>query len=209
MPTPPLRAEAVPALPDVPAGLARETPVETFKTGEIVVRRDVHRSGRVWSEQALRVLADTGEALVTACAPGAEARWPTLYAKARTEGDRSVRNEAFDAMATGEWDLAPGAWQDAELLLWKAPDAWFSINAFYTAAGMRNWYVNFEHPTRRAETGFDTFDILPSQAHLPYEGRRHHRVSSPMERERSRRPGGAGRPRLKLLWPHLTGPGRS
>ncbi|MFD9359718.1 hypothetical protein [Streptomyces sp. NPDC060031] len=49
-----------------------------FERGQTVVRRDVHRSGRVWSEQALRVVADTGEALVTACAPGAQARWPAL-----------------------------------------------------------------------------------------------------------------------------------
>ncbi|MFD6249655.1 DUF402 domain-containing protein [Streptomyces roseolus] len=24
---------------------------------------------------------------------------------------------------------------------------------------LRNWYVNFEHPTRRTEAGFDTFDL--------------------------------------------------
>ncbi|MGW6908964.1 DUF402 domain-containing protein [Streptomyces sp. NPDC054940] len=24
---------------------------------------------------------------------------------------------------------------------------------------MRNWYVNFEHPTRRTRDGFDTFDL--------------------------------------------------
>ncbi len=48
---------------------------------------------------------DTGEALVTACAPGAEARRPALYAKARDDGDRSVRTETFDAMATGQWEL--------------------------------------------------------------------------------------------------------
>jgi hypothetical protein len=70
-----------------------------------------------------------------------------------------VRTEAFEAMATGEWELAPGWWQDTELLLWKPPAAWFSINAFYTGAGLRNWYVNFEHPTRRTEYGFDTFDL--------------------------------------------------
>ncbi|MGR8012273.1 DUF402 domain-containing protein [Streptomyces hypolithicus] len=137
--------------------------MKTFTTGETVVRRDVHRSGRVWSEQALRVIADTGEALVTACAPGAEARWPALYAKARAEGDRSVRTEAFDAMATGEWELAPGRWQETELLLWKPPTGWFSVNAFFVPDGtgrrLRNWYVNFEHPTRRTETGFDTFDL--------------------------------------------------
>uniref|UniRef100_A0AAU2AF25 DUF402 domain-containing protein n=1 Tax=Streptomyces sp. NBC_00093 TaxID=2975649 RepID=A0AAU2AF25_9ACTN len=130
-----------------------------FETGQTVVRRDVYRSGRVWSEQALRVVADTGAALVTACAPGAEARWPALYAKARADGDRSVRTEAFEAMAAGEWELADSRWQETELLLWKPPAAWFSINAFYTPAGLRNWYVNFEHPTRRRTDGFDTFDL--------------------------------------------------
>lgn len=130
-----------------------------FMTGQTVVRRDVHRSGRVWSEQALRVVADTGEALVCACAPGAQARWPALYAKARTDGERSVRTEAFDALAAGEWDLEDSRWQETELLLWKPPAAWFSINAFYTPTGLRNWYVNFEHPIRRGTGGFDTFDL--------------------------------------------------
>ncbi len=63
------------------------------------------------------------------------------------------------SMAHIAWALEPGAWQETELLLWKPPAAWFSINAFFTAAGLRNWYVNFEHPTRRTETGFDTLDL--------------------------------------------------
>lgn len=130
----------------------------TFGTGETVVRRDMHR-GRVWSEQALRVIADTPQTPVTACAPGAEARWPTLYARARAEGDRSVRTTAFDAPAAGEWELAPALWQETELLLWKPPAAWFSVNALYTAAGLRNWYVDFEHPGTRTEANFDTFDL--------------------------------------------------
>ncbi|MFF4444259.1 hypothetical protein [Streptomyces sp. NPDC001502] len=58
-----------------------------FETGRTVVRRDVHRSGQVWSEQALRVV------------PGGDGR------------------------------------------------------------RLRNWYVTFEHPTRRTEDGFDTFDL--------------------------------------------------
>ncbi|MYR86285.1 DUF402 domain-containing protein [Streptomyces sp. SID685] len=134
-----------------------------FETGQTVVRRDVHRSGRVWSELALRVVADIGEALVTACAPGAQARWPSLYAQARAEGDRSVRTEAFEAMATGEGELAAGMWQETDLLLWKPPTSWFSINAFFFPDGdgrrLRNWYVNFEHPTRRTDAGFDTLDL--------------------------------------------------
>lgn len=137
----------------------RRNRVRGFETGQTVVRRDVYRSGRVWSEQALRVVSDTGEALVTACVPGAEARWPALYAKARSDGDRSVSTEAFEAIAAGEWELEDRRWQETELLLWKPPTAWFSINAFYTLAGMRNWYVNFEHPTCRRTDGFDTFDL--------------------------------------------------
>ncbi|MEU3174749.1 DUF402 domain-containing protein [Streptomyces sp. NPDC007000] len=137
--------------------------VRGFETGQTVVRRDVHRSGRVWSEQALRVVDDTGEALVTACAPGAQARCPALYAQARAQEDRSVRTEAFDAMATGEWELAGAVWQETDLLLWKPPTSWFSVNAFLVPDGdrrrLRNWYVNFEHPTRRTEAGFDTLDL--------------------------------------------------
>ncbi len=131
----------------------------SFETGQTSVRRDVHRNGRVWSEQALRVIADSGEALLTACPPGAEARWPTLYAKAHADGDRTARMDAFDAMATGVWDLMPAIWQETELLLWKPSAAWFSVNAFYTPAGLRNWYVNFERPTSRTPDGFDTFDL--------------------------------------------------
>lgn len=149
--------------PDRTASDRRGNTVRGFETGQTVVRRDVHRSGRVWSEQALRVVDDTSEALVTACAPGAQARWPALYAQARAQEDRSVRTDAFDAMATGEWELEGAVWQETDLLLWKPPTSWFSVNAFFVPEGdgrrLRNWYVNFEHPTRRTEAGFDTLDL--------------------------------------------------
>ncbi|MFD7018634.1 hypothetical protein [Streptomyces sp. NPDC059928] len=40
-----------------------------------------------------------------------------LYAKARADGERSVRTQAFDVMATEEWELVRGVWQETELLL--------------------------------------------------------------------------------------------
>ena len=138
----------------------------SFETGQTSVRRDVHRNGRVWSEQALRVIVDSGEALLTACPPGAEARWPTLYAKAHADGDRTARMDAFDAMATGVWDLMPAIWQETELLLWKPSAAWFSVNAFYTPAGLWNWYVNFERPTSRTPDGFDRRNVALPQGSL-------------------------------------------
>jgi hypothetical protein len=73
---------------------------------------------------------------------------------------------AFDAMATGVW--AGGVvWQATELLLWRAPAAWFSVDAFCTGGGLWNWYVNFEHPTRRTEAGFDTFGLAVDLAIAP------------------------------------------
>jgi hypothetical protein len=137
--------------------------MRSFDVGETVVRRDIWR-GRVWSEQALRVVEDSGSALVTACCPGAEALWPSLYAQARADGEPSARTEAFDAMAAGRWELAPAVWQDTDLLLWKPPTDWFSINAFFDFDSsdrrqLRNWYINFERPAHRTVGGFDTFDL--------------------------------------------------
>jgi len=135
--------------------------VKRFAVGETVIRRDVYQ-GRVWSEQALRVIADTEKALVTACCPGSGRRWPSLYARASAAGDRSLRNEAFQAMAAGAWDLTPGAWQETVMLIWKPPTQWFSVNAFYDVADhrLRNWYINFEHPIRRSQNGFDSLDLV-------------------------------------------------
>ncbi|WP_257232541.1 DUF402 domain-containing protein [Streptomyces sp. Rer75] len=113
--------------------------------------------------EALRVIADTDTALVTACCPGAEALWPSLYARARSTGEPSVRTEAFEGMAAGEWELASAVWQETALMLWKPPAAWFGVNACYVPDGeghrLWNWYVNFERPTRGTADGFDTFDL--------------------------------------------------
>ncbi|WP_240496646.1 DUF402 domain-containing protein [Streptomyces torulosus] len=70
-----------------------------------------------------------------------------------------MRTEAFDAMASGACELEAAVWQETELLLWKPPAAWFSVNAFYTDGGLRNWDVNFERPIVRTGDGFDTFDL--------------------------------------------------
>ncbi|MFJ9041914.1 hypothetical protein ACIRF8_35860 [Streptomyces sp. NPDC102406] len=50
-----------------------------------------------------------------------------------------MRTEAFDVMATGEWELEAAVWQETDLLLWKPPASWFSVNAFFvfTSGGGR------------------------------------------------------------------------
>ncbi|MFB7634886.1 DUF402 domain-containing protein [Streptomyces sp. NPDC056149] len=106
--------------------------------------------------------------------------WRWLEA-ARTEGrvERRPRarlelsDQAWEVLAQAGGNVAPlhrhlkaaggMVWQEADLLLWKPPRAWFSVNAVYVLAEagrqLRNWYVNFERPARCTDAGFDTFDL--------------------------------------------------
>ncbi|MFJ2895298.1 hypothetical protein ACIO87_10485 [Streptomyces sp. NPDC087218] len=92
-------------------------------TDRTAVRRDVHRSGRVRGERAMGVVGDTDEALVSACAPGAEPWWAALYAKARAGGGRSPHTAAFDVVAAGRREFGTATWQETDLLSWKPPAA--------------------------------------------------------------------------------------
>ncbi|WP_406730138.1 hypothetical protein [Streptomyces sp. NBC_01794] len=106
----------------------------------------------------LRVVDDTDTALVTACAPGAETRWPSLYAKARTDGDRSVRTEAFEAMARGS-GARPGAVAGHRTAAVEAAGGVVQHQRLLHRPRAAELVRDFEHPTRRAEGRFDTFDL--------------------------------------------------
>ncbi|MFD9396947.1 DUF402 domain-containing protein [Streptomyces sp. NPDC060000] len=88
---------------------------------------------------------------------------PEVYARVRA-GELSVsRQDAVRQLADGTWTLTEGEWQETVLLLWKAPGAYFSVNAFYSGDAdhrLLTWYVNFERPSVRRASGFDTFDLL-------------------------------------------------
>jgi hypothetical protein len=136
--------------------------VQEFQPGETAVRRDVFRR-KVWSAQASRVVEDTAEALVLGCRPGAELLAPTTWIEWLLTGDESARLRALPTLADGDWQLGRWSWRDTALLQWVPPDTWFSVNAFFDAAGdgrLTHWYVNFQRPMRRTSIGFDTFDLL-------------------------------------------------
>ncbi|MEY9840647.1 DUF402 domain-containing protein [Streptacidiphilus sp. EB103A] len=136
---------------------------ERFQPGQTVVRRDVFH-GRVWSAHALHVVEDTDQALVTVSRPGAEALASTTYLESRRTGDDTVRKQAIPSLAAGTWMLERWQWESTVLLMWKPPDAWYSINAFFEPGpeqhDLLRWYVNFERPMLRRAVGFDTFDLL-------------------------------------------------
>ncbi|WP_235032585.1 DUF402 domain-containing protein [Actinacidiphila yanglinensis] len=126
-----------------------------------MVRRDVHR-GKVWSAQALRVLQDDQDGLVTACWPGAPSLAATSWVQSMVSGNNAWRGQGVEALAAGNWTLDTWTWQRTGLLMWHQSDLWFSINSFYDAGtGQQQcWYVNFQLPYRRTALGFDTFDLF-------------------------------------------------
>ncbi|WP_405995817.1 DUF402 domain-containing protein [Streptomyces sp. NBC_00986] len=133
-----------------------------FQPGETAVRRDVFRR-KVWSAHALRVVEDTAEALVLGCRPGAESLAPTTWIESLLTGDETARLRALPNLADGNWQLGRWTWRDTTHLQWVPPGRWFSVNAFFDAAGdgrLTRWYVNFQRPMRRTPIGFDTFDLL-------------------------------------------------
>ena len=133
-----------------------------FQPGQTAVRRDVFRR-KVWSAHALRVVEDTVEALILGCRPGAESLAPTTWIESLLTGDETARLRAVANLAAGNWQLGHWTWRDTTHLQWVPPDSWFSVNAFFDAAGdgrLTRWYVNFQHPMRRTPIGFDTFDLL-------------------------------------------------
>ena len=133
-----------------------------FQPGQTAVRRDVFRR-KVWSAHALRVVEDTVEALILGCRPGAESLAPTTWIESLLTGDETARLRALANLAAGNWQLGQWTWRDTTHLQWVPPDSWFSVNAFFDAAGdgrLTRWYVNFQHPMRRTPIGFDTFDLL-------------------------------------------------
>ncbi|MFD1147501.1 DUF402 domain-containing protein [Saccharothrix hoggarensis] len=134
----------------------------TFEPGATAVRRDVLR-GKVWSAHAVRVLADSPDALVACCRPGAECLAPTTWIEWLLTGDDGVRKRALPNLAAGRWRLDRWIWRDTVQLLWNPPGTWFSVHAFYDASDehrLSRWYVNFQRPLRRTALGFDTFDLL-------------------------------------------------
>ncbi|MGW0477259.1 hypothetical protein [Streptomyces coeruleorubidus] len=73
--------------------------MHSFETGQTVVRRDVYRRGRVWSEHALRVVADTSEARLGGC----------LSAGSRDPMARLVRQGPFGIVTDTEHQAVAAA----------------------------------------------------------------------------------------------------
>ncbi|WP_406502175.1 DUF402 domain-containing protein [Streptomyces sp. NBC_01590] len=82
------------------------------------------------------------------------------------------KRRATGCAGLGEGLGSGGGVSDGEPLLWKSPGKWFSIHASHTGDGLRNWYINVEHPTSHADDRFDTVDLTVDLVITPDPGTR-------------------------------------
>jgi hypothetical protein len=125
----------------------------TFRPGETVVRRFLHRDLRLAAVQAARVVADDDRGLLLHVDIGAESMRRTDLAGGPTRHLPVADELALPTM------LAPVRREDYRTLMLLPPGAPHSISWSWRADGtFLGWYANLETPARRWSGGVDSHD---------------------------------------------------
>jgi protein associated with RNAse G/E len=126
----------------------------SFRVGQTIVHRDVHRDGRILSAGAARVVADDPEGVFTWIAEGSQVMWQTTLTGERT------RKMGIEELAAVPTMLAPHQWTDTNVLAFIPPSTSYSVLWFFDTDGdFFGWYVNLETPSRRWSDGLDRWDL--------------------------------------------------
>ncbi|MGY0233155.1 DUF402 domain-containing protein [Longispora urticae] len=126
----------------------------TFETGQTILRRDVHRDGRIAWVQTARVVSDDDRGVLTWTAAGSETMVRT------TLGGGLIRRMTLAERSAVPTMLSPRPWRDTGVLILTPPGVAHSIWWFFDLAGtFTGWYVNLEAPSVRRSGGLDSTDF--------------------------------------------------
>jgi hypothetical protein len=117
-----------------------------WRTGDVVLRREVLNDGRSWMEVPVIVVQDDAEVLATFIPTGAPFRFPP-----------------------GDWPTANGlhpwagkeSWHGHGVLMLQRPHDAHAIWLFWRREQreFQGWYVNLQRPFTRTAHGYDTQDL--------------------------------------------------
>ncbi len=127
------------------------------KPGEVVAVT-ARVAGKRWWAEPMMVVHDSAVCSVLYIAPGATYLMPDRLAEfSRPERGRV----SWDVRASGEWNLVQQTWQTTHALTFLYPAKYYAIRIFWTDTDWRHlcWYVNFQRPYRRDQSGFETLDL--------------------------------------------------
>lgn len=128
------------------------------QVGEDIALRCIFNQ-RVSYAQSVTVIQDTEEQTVLLLLPGAQCAATEGYFTWRT-GDNSLGSR-WDEMLQGTWKLREFSWETNRFLFLLWPGKFYSIYLIWNQQtnGLVCYYVNFQTPFQRSETGFDFFDL--------------------------------------------------
>ncbi|WP_018349946.1 DUF402 domain-containing protein [Longispora albida] len=125
-----------------------------FEAGQVILRRDVHRNGRIRSVHTARVISDDERGLLTWTGRGYEVMQRTLL------NGGSVRDITVAERAVTPTMLSPGTWRGDGILVLTPPGAMHSLWWFFEGDGaFLAWYLNLETPAKRWSLGVDYLDL--------------------------------------------------
>ena len=126
-----------------------------WKPGDVIVWRGVFRD-RVWHAQTTLVVRDTpDDQLVLALLPGTECVAPEGYLDGKKTSKRRWNFKEKN------WKLEKYIWSMNRLLILLEPDKFYSTMYFWNHATHEFlcYYINFQLPFKRNQTGIDTLDL--------------------------------------------------
>ncbi len=124
-----------------------------FDHDQTILRRDVHRDGRIGAVETARVVRDDDRGLLTWTACGSECMFRT------TLGGQSIRKMSVHERDRTPTMLMPRTWDGTNVLILTEPDRDHSVWWFFDLSGVfEGWYVNLESPGRRWAGGMDITD---------------------------------------------------
>ncbi|MGW1376151.1 DUF402 domain-containing protein [Streptomyces sp. NPDC002446] len=112
-----------------------------FTPGEVVIRREI-LDGREWLLYPVRVIVDRDDLLAVHLARGT----PLTYGKGPFR------------WGPHPWQRIGDTWQSDDLVQLQRPGDGYGVWPRRRDGVFQGWYINFQQPFRRTESGFDTLD---------------------------------------------------
>jgi hypothetical protein len=124
-----------------------------FEPGQTILRRNIHKNGRIAAVESTRLVRDDEHGVLTWTAAGSQVM------RRYTLSGELTRYMPIHQRSSIPTMLGPGEWRDTNVLVLTPPDVAHSIWWFFDTAGaFLGWYVNLESPATRWFGGLDTRD---------------------------------------------------
>lgn len=131
---------------------------KTWMPGETVALRGIYNS-RVWYMQSALVVHDTHKEVALVILPGTECSAPLEYIHGK-HGDTGHYDRWGNYLAD-RWNMENYLWRTNRLLILLQPGRYYARMIFWehNTGNFLGYYINFQLPYRRSQTGFDTLDL--------------------------------------------------